>query len=151
LLAALVSLALLLANPLGSPVLKDITGQLQIGCAFDARVSAPLICRNNIRVGVYLDDTTPNLDYWVTRARELYGYVLVARPPGRWDCPWYGVRCAHEAYLFDCRHHWKLRKAQRYIVQFRYRWPGCSPPSLSQTVSLVLRMLSYRPALILEY
>lgn len=150
-LAALVAFALLIANPSGVPALRDLTGQLRVGCGFDAGMSAPLVCRGAQPVGVYLDDSTPNLDYWVARARARWGYVLVARPPGRWGCPWEGVRCAVEVYPFDCRRRWPVLRAARYIVQFRFAWPGCRAPSLGEAVGLVLRVIRFRPWLVLVY
>lgn len=113
-------------------------------------MSAPIVCRDGKPFGVYLDDSTPNLPFWISKAQARYLWVLVSRPPGAWSCPW-NVRCVHEYYPFDCHRAWRLRSAVRYVVQWRYAWPGCAPPSPQQAAHALLDVLKLNPELVMVY
>ena len=112
---------LVTAAPASALQLRDPSRQLQIYCGFDGVASAPQVCRAGRVIGVYLDDTTPRLPYWIGVARSRYSYVLVARAPSQRGCPWTGVICLDEFYAYNCRHVWRRvprpPRAEGLIVQ----------------------------------
>lgn len=86
-------------GPWPKPVLTTIKGGLTIGPGFDGQCSAPYVYRAGRVVGVYIDDTTPNINKWVACAAAQYptGIVLVAVAPDQ-----YGLKYAPSPPVVNC-------------------------------------------------
>lgn len=143
------------ASPL-LPHLRDITGRLVIGCGFDGLVSAPTVCVDGRTVGVYIDDTTPDIRSWVAKAVTRYRLVIVARAPGQRGCPYPQppVLCAHEWYPYQSGFApWEwgpMPRARAYILQWLYSFDG-TPPTVLERQGLLRQARRFRPKLILLY
>lgn len=108
--------------------------------------------------GVWLDDTTPNLEQWLSRAVAKYGplkqTVFVCIPPGRRTRhpgptivnvqEWYpyGMGCPPSSWGLppDC---------EAFCIQWRY--PGTHstrPPTLRQRLRALRQVRAYRPQFI---
>ena len=150
------------------PALVDVSGQLTIGCGFDATVSAPEVCRAGRVIGVYLDDTTPNLKYWLGLAVAKYpdGTVIVAEAP---NTPTW--RFGPRPPVLNC-HEWyptnegiPIRLAEKvfpkrrwcYIIQRFYgglatQWGApWRPPSAAQAAFNLRQAQRQHPRLILAF
>ena len=105
-------------------------------------------------VGRYVDDTTPGQCQVVSQLAG-QGDLVVAgvAPSGGGACP--GAVDAREWYPFDCRYPpgaWgPVPEASAYILQARFAWPGCRPPSPGQRARLFRAAERWHPALILWY
>lgn len=141
--------------PAASPTLQTEQGGLKIGCGFDGALSAPEVCRGAAVVGVYLDDTTPNLRYWVQQAVAAFphGIVLVAVAPGQAGVryrPSPPVINLYEAYPFGAgvrpSAFFPLPRYPGYIMQWAYR-----TPTLRQRYWLLGRVLAKHPRYIFFY
>lgn len=143
------------------PQLRDPTGVYQIGPAFDAECSAPIVTQYGLPVGVYIDDTTPNIAHWISVAVAKYpeGVVIVAVSPGMKGLR-YGPRPpvmnAYEAYIFGMGVPWRswlpIPRYEAYIVQRDY--PGTvatKPPGFAKRWMLRRLLRIRRPRLILEF
>ena len=143
-----------------APVLRDLSGRYVIGCGFDVSVSAPEVCVGVRVVGLYLDDSTPRLPYWVALAVAKYSFVIVAEGPGQWTAPAYcslpQVLCAREWYVYGDGYpssDWgPMPKARAYILQYRFRgFANRGAPTRRQFQRLLAQARRFHPSLILLY
>lgn len=87
-------------------------------------------------VGSYVDDTTPHECQVVTEQRLLGASLIIAAqaPYSHLTCA--GALTAKEWYppYGSCRYRSLRRppRARAYILQRRFAWPGCKPPSARQ-------------------
>lgn len=124
----------------------------------------PQICDQGGRVvGIYIDDTAPNQADWVGEALADQQTVFVGIPPvagAGSACPYSqtGVMCLQEYYPYDCRNLGVWGPLPRlsgntdgFILQNRFAWPGCGPPTSSEVQHLVALAELQHPTLILLY
>lgn len=151
LMAILLAVALLPAVArAGLPV--DITGRLVITAQVDQVSQGNIITENGVPVGVFLDDTTPHLAYWIARAVGEHRpdwLIVVAVPPGRphrhYPPP---IISAYETYFFGMGFplaDWlPLPHFRAYVVQRTYPGTvGKDPPTVVQ-FERVLRLVRAR-------
>lgn len=143
------------AARLTAPTLRELAGGLTIGCGYDGTVSAPEVCRGGQVVGVWIDDTTPHIRYWIARAAAKYahGLVLIGVAPGQAGTR-YGprppvVNC-YEAYPYGegvpVSEWFPLARYACYIAQWLYPGvKGRSPPSSQQRTRLLERVRQQHP------
>lgn len=152
--AILVALLLALTGTASADPIHDTRGLLQVGCGFDGVSSAPTVCLLGHPIGVYLDDSTPNLGHWFIIARERWPVVFVARPPvGGQGCPWPGAVCLHEWYPAHCALPSPLIAPRNVglIIQRVFAWPGCPSPTSRQRHLIFRAAQLRRPALLFSY
>ena len=147
-------------EPAGSwpaPHLVDPTGYYTFDCGTDVSVGATInLCHpSGVVAGVYEDDTTPDLAAWVAKADAKYSLVVVGQAPDG-PCEASGQAfCALEVYPFDCRYPpgaWgPIPRAQAYITQKSYGWPGCGPPTPTEAAQLLSDVEALHPRLLLTY
>lgn len=134
----------------------DPSGTYTFNCGADPAVGATInLCRNGTVAGVYLDDTTSNLPYWVTQATAKYPLVIVGQAPNG-PCLATGTAiCAQEWYPYDCRFEpgaWgPIRPARAYILQWFFAWPGCGPPTAAERSALLSDIQALHPLYIFTY
>ena len=142
----------------------DHYGSLVITTEIDQASQGNIVSRKSIApVGVYLDDSTPDLEKWVKAAIDdpHRGLILVSvpmsQPHKRWPAPvinlleWYPVNAG-----FDPG---PMPKCEGYILQRHY--PGylhesephadLKPPTGARYQQLVVEALHYEPLYIFEF
>lgn len=129
----------------------DRTGRLTIGPDTDEQVQGWYVRRRGDVVGVYYDDTTPQLTRWLALARAKYELVFVAvsmsAPHKRWPgCvnlqEWYPIASGYPASAWGPL----PGDTEGYIVQDRYPgFKGTYPPSRLSRLALLARVLLKRP------
>ncbi len=150
------------------PQLTDTSGRLVINCGFDGPVSAPEICRNGQVIGVYIDDTTPMLNYWLGLAVAKYSapgdIVLVGVSPAhpKWSYAPPALAC-HEFYPENAGRPIRVmeltfpRHRKCYIVQHLYgglatQWGApWRPPTQAQWKANLAQARHEHPRVILGF
>ena len=135
-----------------------IKGGVKIGPGFDGECSAPTITRLGHNVGVYLDDTTPNLEHWIEVARAKYptGLIVVGismstphlRHPGVVNAQeWYPVHSGEPLWAWG-----RMPKCEAYIIQDRFPgFSGRGAPNRLQRLALLAQVRIQRPRFIFQY
>lgn len=118
-------------------------------CAATIAITGSTVTVNGHLNGTYVDDTTPNR---CEVAASTPGLVIVAEAPTfQAPCPT-GLN-VREWYPYDCRFFpgaWgPIPNSRAYILQDRFAWPGCPPPTSRQRHRLLLSALKHHPTLIL--
>lgn len=139
------------------PVLRDARGQVNIGPyrnsleqqLFSHGATSIVTDRaTKALVGVYVDNETPNRD---AVAREMLvmraGQVVVGLYPSEVGYRIPGCVCALEWYPYH--QHWGAPpKAEAYILQHDFAWPGDTPPTAFQRHLLRAQVAWRRPKLV---
>lgn len=111
--------------------------------------------RDGIAWGLYVDDQTPNRCAVVSsdRARGWHRVIFGVAAGSSRGCP--GAINAQEFYPYDCRYFpgaWgPFPNSTVVILQRRFAWPGCHPPSFSQRARLWREAVAHRVALVLWF
>lgn len=122
-------------------------------CIFCLVLSGTAIKFRGQQVGIYIDDTTPNRCQTALLDKTLGEFIIVGKAPNGPPCK--GVLNAQEWYPYDCRYPagtWgKIPKAEAYILQRHFAWPGCKPPTRKQQRALLRAALAQHPKYIFWY
>lgn len=109
----------------------SLSGAYVITSEVDEECQCNIVTRLGKPFGVWFDDTTPNLDTWIEKARAKYvplnQKILVAVPPGWRDHHYPApIISVYEAYIYGMgcnpNEFLPLPKFEAYCVQ--YKWPG---------------------------
>lgn len=141
-----------------SPHLRDISGRIKIGPGFSGKLSAPIITIKNMPVGVYIDDSTPNRDYWVKQAIKVFphGLVLVGIGMGEDTHYPYPVTNTKQWYPYHSGYSpasWgPIPKYESYTIQWNFPgFTGRGRPTWLQRLQLLRQVKKKHPKLILLY
>lgn len=144
-----------------APHLTGVRGGVQIGPGYDGTCSAPFVVAGGQDVGLYIDDTTPNIRTWIrcAVAQFPHGVVLVGVAPGQ-EGTRYGprppvVNCL-EVYPYGegvpSGGFFPLKRYACYISQ--WNWPGIEgrvPPTARERERLLRRVESLDPRYVFTY
>lgn len=137
---------------------RTFKGGLTIGPGYNGCCSAPNVTRSGRIVGVYIDDTTSNIGYWIHKSTNLFPTVLVSIAMGgkRPSVPVPGVIYLQEWYPyhsgFPLSAWGPIPRSEGYIIQWRYPgFHGTTPPTRWQRLKLLAQVLRMRPKYIFLY
>lgn len=117
---------------------------------------------NGVAVGIYIDDSTPNIEHWIELALQSnwkYKFVSIpmARAPHKWKgminlLEWYPY---HPGWVMPKR----MPKYEGYILQYKFpgyaiiRWPKAKikAPNFIQRKIILIKSLLKRPRFIFYY
>lgn len=139
----------------------SLSGAYVIESTVDEECQANLVTRLGKPFGVWFDDTTPNLQMWLDKAKAKYipmgQHIFVCVPPSErnhhYEAP---VISVYEAYIYGAGvpiSEWlPLPKFDAYCVQ--YKWPGIvgkNPPTEEQFQYLLRLVEKHHPQFIFKF
>ena len=142
---------------------SSFLGAVVIESLVDEECQANIVTRFGKNYGVWLDDTTPNLDEWVAKAVAKYQplgqKVFVCVPPGlphlrHHPSPpivnvqeWYPYGMGVPVGAWG-----PPPRCEAYCIQ--WNWPGIDgtrPPTVRERLRLLANILRYRPRFIFKF